>query len=185
MNWEALAALSTAFTGVVILLTAIYAARQVQVMKEQARATTLQLEHFRKSFQLEGMHEIFDQLLTQELSDAYSFVIGEFEERMKDAAYRAEALSRGSFPSPQHKEFIIFRTFESVGTCVKFGMIEGEPLYDFAGPTITMCWKKLEGLINTQRVEWGNPAFWENFEMLARNAQAWLDKKRGGVTAPN
>jgi len=170
MDWAAVGAISTAFTAIVIFATAIYAALQVRALNEQAKATAEQIEHLRKSTQLAGMHEIFNQFITPEFTDAYSFVLTEFPERMKDETYRLETITRGTSRSAAHKEFVICRTFESIGTCVKFGMIEGEPLYDFAGPTIIESWKALSDTIEAQRKAWNIPAQWENFEMLYRNA---------------
>jgi len=172
MNWEALSAISTALTAVVIFFTAIYAARQVRAVNEQAKATAQQIEHLRKSTQLEGMHEIFNQLFAPEFTDAIKFILTELPEKMQDETYRRETLSRGASRSPNHKEFIIFRTFESIGTCVKFGMIDGEPLYDFAGPTIIESWRALEGLVAEQRRGFDIPALWENFEHLYHGASA-------------
>src|SRR5215472_10126994 len=156
MNWEAVTAVSSAFTSVVIFLTVVYAARQVGAVTEQARATVAQIEHLRRSTQLEGMHEFFDQVIKPDFTDAYAFVLTDFRERMKDEGFRTEALSRGASRMPAHKEFVICRTFESMGTCVKFGMIEADPIYDFAGPTIIECWKNLEELVLAQRIAWSN-----------------------------
>jgi hypothetical protein len=171
MNWQAVGAISTAFTGVVILFTVIYAARQVQVLNEQAKATAEQIEHLRKSTQLEGMHEAFNQLLTAEFTDALNFILSELPERLKDETYHRETLTRGESRLPNHKEFIVFRTFESIGTCVKWGMIEGGPLYDFASPTIIESWDALAGLVAEQRQAWNIPGLWENFEALYLNAK--------------
>lgn len=172
MDWQAVGAISTAFTGIVILFTVIYAARQVRALNEQAKATADQIEHLRKSTQLEGMHEVFNQLLTPEFADAYNFVLNELPQRLTEETYRGEALSRGASRSPGHKEFIICRTFESIGTCVKWGMIDGEPLSDFASPTIIDSWNALADLIAEQREAWKMPALWENFELVYRNALA-------------
>lgn len=52
-------------------------------------------------------------------------------------------------------------------------MVDGEPLYDFAGPTIIELWEHLEELIGLQRSAWNSHAFWENFEYLYRNARRY------------
>ena len=173
MNWEALSAVSTALTAVVIFFTAVYAARQVRALNEQSKATIQQIEHLRKSTQLQGMHEILDQLAAPEFTDAIGFILTELPEKLKDETYRREALSRGTSRLPNHREFVVFRTFESIGTCVKFGMIDGGPLYDFVAPTIIESWKALEGLVAEQRREFGIPRLWENFEYIYREASKW------------
>src|SRR5438128_2423924 len=147
MAWVAFGAISTAVTGIVIFLTVIYAARQVRALNEQAKATAQQIEHLRRSTQLEGMREIFNLFLSREFLDAVVFVSDELSERLKDGSYYREALSRGASRSASHKEFVVCRTFESIGTCVKFGMIDGAPLYDFAGPTIIESWNAIAPLV--------------------------------------
>jgi exodeoxyribonuclease-3 len=182
MNWEALAAISTAFTGIVILVTAIYAARQVRAMSEQAQATAAQLEHLRKANQLDGMHDVFNQLLAPEFSDGYNFVLTELADRMKDPTYRAEVCTRGASRAPHHREFNVFRTLESIGTWVKFGMVDEDPLYDFAGPTIVQAWDALAEVVKVQRAAWKSDAYWENFERLSATLASTCSQS---ITGPN
>jgi hypothetical protein len=105
MNWEALSAISTAFTGLVILVTVIYAARQVGVLNAQ-------IEHLRRATQLDGTLAVFEQIFSSDYMIGYRFVMTEFEERMKDAAFHAEALELAP-DVEMHKERVFLRTWSA------------------------------------------------------------------------
>jgi hypothetical protein len=173
MNWEAVTALSTAFTGLVILLTVIFAARQVRALNDQSKALGAQLEHLRRATQLDGTLAVFDELFSSELQSAYRFVMTEFDQRMKDETYHGEALERA--PNPEtHKEIHLMRHFERIGTLVKNDLLDACALFDFAGFFIQEVWGKLEPLMMEERRYYGNDRLWENFEYLARKAKADL-----------
>jgi hypothetical protein len=55
LEWEALTALATVFSSLVILATVVYAAMQVRVGQRQAQGTQEQLEHLRRATQLDAM----------------------------------------------------------------------------------------------------------------------------------
>ena len=177
MNWEALTAISTAFTGVVILLTVVFAARQVKVLNEQSKAMSAQLEHLRRATQLAGTLAIFDEIMTPEIADATRFVQNEFVERMKDERFHAEALERAP-DWTVHKEVYIFRHFERIGTLIKNGLVDSDVLLDFMGLFIRDHWSRLGPLALEQRKMRGEPSLWENFEYLAALAEADAKKKR-------
>jgi len=123
MNWEAVGAISTAFTGLVILVTAIYAARQVQALNEQSRALGTQIEHLRRATQLDGTLAVFEEIFSPNFLGAYRFVMHEFDERMKDDDFHAAALA----PAPDdetHKELQILRHMERIGTLIKNDLLE-------------------------------------------------------------
>lgn len=173
MNWEALTALSTAFTGLVFLLTVIFAARQVRALNDQSKALGAQLEHLRRATQLEGTLAVFDELFSPDLQHAYRFVMTEFEERMKDEIFRQEALARA--PDMQaHLEIYILRHMERIGTLVKNELLDSDALLDFAGFFIQELWDKLAPLALEQRRRYGNDRLWENFEFIARQARQAL-----------
>jgi hypothetical protein len=169
MNWEALTALSTAFTGLVILLTVIFAARQVRALNEQSQALSAQLEHLRRATQLEGTLAVFDELFSADLLNAYRFVMTEFQERMRDEAFREEALERAP-DTHVHREIYIFRHMERIGTLVKNELLDANALLDLAGFFIQELWERLAPLALEQRQRYGNARLWENFEFIAHEA---------------
>jgi hypothetical protein len=170
MSWEALTAISTAFTGLVILVTVLFAARQVKVLNDQSKAMSAQLEHLRRATQLDGTLAIFDEVMLPETRDSYHFVMTEFDERMKDVAFRNEALERS--PDPEvHKELYILRHMERIGTLVKNGLLDADVLFDFSGLFVRDCWRHLGTLALEQRRKHREPQLWENFERLAAQAE--------------
>jgi len=166
VSWEALTTISTAFTGLVILLTVLYAARQLRVLNEQSKAMSAQLEHLRRATQLEGTLAIFDQLATSDLAESYRFILNEFEAQMKDERFRGEALGRAPDPAV-HKEALMLRRMERVGTIVKNGLLDADVLLDFMGLFILESWQRLKPLALQQRALYNAPRLWENFEYLA------------------
>jgi hypothetical protein len=182
VNWEALTAISTAFTGLVILLTVLFAARQVRALNEQSKAMGAQIEHLRRATQLTGTLAIFDEIMTEAIADAARFIVTEFDEKMKDERFHAEALER----TPDltvHKEVHILRHFERIGTLVKNGLVDADVLLDFMGIFIRENWRHLRSLALEQRQLLGQPALWENFEYLASLADAEL-ARRNAATGP-
>jgi len=159
MTWEALTAVSTALTALVILATVIYAARQVGALNAQ-------IEHLRRATQLDGTLAIFEELFSPDYMLAYRFVVTEFEERMKDPTFHAEALE----PAPDvetHKERIFLRHMERIGTLIKNELLDGNVVYDFIAPHVTTGYEKLGPLIREQRRTLGEEHLWENFEFIA------------------
>lgn len=176
MNWEALTAISTAFTGVVILLTVLFAARQVRALNEQSKAMSAQLDHLRRATQLEGTLAIFDEITMPEIGEAYRYILNDFPERMKDERFRMEALARAP-DQTVHKELLILRHLERVGTLVKNGLIDADVLLDFMGFFVRETWEHLRPLVLEQRKRYGEARLWENFEHLATLAATDADTR--------
>jgi len=182
VNWEALTAISTALTGLVILLTVLFAARQVRALNEQSKAMGAQIEHLRRATQLTGTLAIFDEIMTEEIAGATRFVVREFDEKMKDERFHAEALERAP-DWTVHKEVLILRHFERIGTLVKNGLVDADVLLDFMGIFIRENWRHVRPLALEQRKLRGEPALWENFEYLASVADADV-ARRSAATSP-
>lgn len=179
MNWEALSAISTALTAVVILLTVVYAARQVRAMNEQSRALGAQLEHLRRATQLDGTLAIFEELFSPDLLTAYAFVMNEYAERMKDPDFRAATFGRA--PDPQeHKYIIILRHMERIGTLIKNDLLDGTVIFDFADNFILGNWRELKPLVMEQRRAFDNERLWENFEYMATEAERFAARRDAG-----
>jgi uncharacterized protein DUF4760 len=176
MNWEALTAISTAFTGIVILFTVLFAARQVSALREQSQAMSMQIDHLRRATQLEGALAIFEEIGDAEIGDAYRFVMNEFAEKMKEERFHAEALERAPDPSV-HKEVKILRHLERVGTIVKNGLIDADVPIDFMGMFVQDNWQRLEPLVREQRALHQRPSLWENFEYLNSKATATINAR--------
>jgi len=166
VSWEALTAISTAFTGLVILLTVLFAARQVKALNEQSQAMSAQLDHLRRATQLEGTLAIFDEITAPEIVESYRFILTEFGERMNEERFREEAVLRAPDVTV-HKEVVMLRHMERVGTIVKNGLVDADVLLDFMRLFVRENWKRLRPLVLEQRKVYGEPRLWVNFEHLA------------------
>ena len=77
LTWEAVTAISTALTAIVIAATVAVGYRQIRLANEQ-------LEHFRRSTQLDGTMKVFAELGTPEMRAARLFVEKQLAQRMQD-----------------------------------------------------------------------------------------------------
>jgi hypothetical protein len=176
MNWEAIAAVSTAFTGLVILATAIAAVREVRIAGEHARATRAQLEHLRKATQFEGALAVFSELDTPFQMKARHFVQFQLAERMKDERYREEVALIAGGDELEHHELTVLRCFERIGTYVRKGWVDSELVYMVASGRVITTWRALEEVVAIHRAITG-PRFWENFERLYNECLEWMRKR--------
>lgn len=166
MVWEALTAVGTVFTGLVILVTVLLGARQL-------RATTRQLEQLQRATQLDGTMRIFEVIRDPRFREAQRFVFADLAERLQDEQFRRDAERVGGVSVEIHKERLLLETFEEVGTYVKHGLLSGDAIYDLIGPVIIGSWKRLRDLIAAQRRVYGGNELWENYEFLYDQAKRY------------
>ena len=176
MNWEALTALSTAFTGVVIAVTALVAMREVRLTAEHARAAGEQLEQLRKATQFEGALEVFKELDGPAQAEARRFVQFELSARMKDAEFREEVALLGGVDEAKHPELMVLRCFERIGFYQKKGYVEKEVLYMVASGRIAVMWDSLQPVVEIHRRMIGNNV-WKNFEELSYATRAFMKEQ--------
>jgi len=177
MNCEALAAVSTAFTGFVILATALAAMREVRIAAEHAGATREQLAHLRKATQFEGALAVFADLDTPAQVKARHFVQFELEQRMRDPRFRDEVALIAGADELEHQELAVLRCFERVATYVHKGWVDGDAVYSAAAGRVIVTWHCLHEVVSIHR-EVAGPAFWENYERLYRDCKHW-QRQRG------
>lgn len=176
MSWEAVAAVSTAFTGLVILATAIAAVREVRIAGEHSRATRAQLEHLRKATQFEGALAVFAELDTPFQMNARHYVQFELAQLMKDEHYREEVALIAGADELEHKELTVLRCFERIGTYVHKGWVDPDVVYMVASGRVIITWRALEEVVAIHRAITG-PRFWENFERLYHECLEWMRKR--------
>ncbi|HEX3671096.1 MAG TPA: DUF4760 domain-containing protein, partial [Candidatus Cybelea sp.] len=142
-----------------------------------------QLEHLRLATQLDGTLAIFDELFSPELIAAYRFVMTEYDERMKDPQFHAEALENA--PDPEvHLERKILRHMERVGTLIANELLDARVLIDYASSYIVLNWEKLEPLVLEHRRVSNSPGLWEKFELLALKSRLVDDARAAGEGEP-
>ena len=159
LSWEAVSAIGSLASVVVIAVTVVVGARQLRV-------TQRQLEQLRSATQFEGTLTIFADLTTPEFFAAARFTISLLAEKMRDDAFRSEVTVIGLAEDGDHAELLVLRTFERVGTYVKHGLLDGAIVYDYAGPMIRETWSALVEVVEIHR-RTGGTGMWENFEHLA------------------
>lgn len=172
MNWEAVAALGSVLSATVIAVTVIFASRQVKVGARQAQLTNDQLNHLRRSTQLEGAMRIFDEMDKAEFREAVRFVVHDLRGHMQDPAFRAAVGFPEAAPDSVHKENIVLRFFERVGAYVKEGLLDGSLIYTVVPTTILSTWESLGDVVAIQRKTTSQLKA-ENFEFLYTGTVAW------------
>ena len=173
MSWEAITALSTAFTGLVIAITAVAAVREVRLTAEHSRAAGEQLEQLRKATQFEGALEVFKELDGAFQMDARRFVQFDLAERMRDVKFRDEVALLGGVDEAQHPELTVLRCFERIGFYQKKGFVEKDVLFMVASGRIINMWNSLQQVVEIHRRVLGG-RIWENFEALYKDTRAYM-----------
>jgi len=176
MNWEAVTALSTAFTGFVIAITAVAAVREVRLTAEHTRAAGDQLEQLRKATQFEGALEVFKELDTPFQREARRFVQFDLADRMKDQKFRDEVELLGGADEAQHPELTVLRCFERIGFYQQKGFVEKDVLLMVASGRTQIMWHALQEVVAINRRVVSGPV-WQNFETLSRETDAYMESR--------
>ena len=109
------------------------------------------------------------------LREARAFVLGRFK------AKNAEELHELCPPGSEENAFFrqVLTYWDMVSAIVKRDVVEKELFYETNGE-ITAVWEKVRHLIPELRTEFGNPAFLESLEEVAKLREAYLDVKAPG-----
>ena len=170
MSWEAVTAIATAFTGAVIAATVVVGARQLRLTRDT-------LDELRRATQLEGTMRVLDDIMGSEFRDAMRFVTNDLPAKMQEEPFRATVSRIGAEDSATHKELTVLRTLERVGSYIKYGLLDGDVIYDVSIPVFISAWECLQPVIEIHRRERGE-GFWENFEYLYRASIRWREQSR-------
>lgn len=165
MTWEALTALGTLLSALVIALTVLFTARQVRV-------TTQQLDHLRRATQLEGVMRIVHDIDSPQNRESQFFISQELAAKMQDEEFRRGVALAGRADLTVHKEMHLMRFFETLGAYVKYGLIDGDIVYDLMLPRILGIWGAVAEVVPIQR-QAISPRMWENYEWLVQQAKRW------------
>ena len=166
MSWEALSAIATAFTGLVIMFTVIVGVRQ-------ARAALDQIGEAHRATQLDGMMRIFQWFDDPQFVSGRLYVMKELHERMKEPGFEEYLRDTSYAEFPWHKTL---STLERVGVFVRMGLLEGEPFYYNWGNMIILTWEKLAPLVELNRKTNDNPYLWKDTEWLAADALRFVNE---------
>jgi hypothetical protein len=172
MQWETLSALATVFTSVVIFTTVIYAARQVTVATETARATRAQIEQLRRATQLDAMIRILSRYQSPEFKSASRFVLNELRNRLEETGLREEVAAAAlDGQKPWH---VVLAALNETGAYVEYGLLDGPPIFYHIGHTLVLLWRTLQPIVEIERRALDNPYLWNNTEDFCIRAERWL-----------
>jgi len=146
MNWEAVTALSTAFTGVVILITALVGVNQLGQMRRQRRDA--------------GAVELVRSLQDQDFSRSFELIMG-----------LAPDISSRELHALGHEyvaalTVIAFR-FETLGALVYRDTISFDVTEDLIGGAVVSIWQRVRTIAKETREGQRWPMYLEWFQWLA------------------
>jgi hypothetical protein len=146
VNWEALAAVSTAFTGLVIVATAIAAFLQIRQLQEQRRdGASVELV---RMFQDSEFVRAFDLVMS-----------------LPEGVSADEVQGRGA--EYVHAARTVGVRLEMVGALVYRRTISFDITEEVCGGATVALWRRLRALVEAQRLERNHPLDMEWFEWLA------------------
>ena len=163
MTWEALAAVATVVTAMVITITAV--------------AAIVQLRHLRIGNQLEALLTILQMPYQPVIRESLDFVRHDLPDKMKDLAFMKALESGGQVDRTVHKELWVCDYYERIGSFVKQGLISKELYLDNSSPEL--LWNLVEPVVAVMRRARG-PYVYENFEYLAVLARQWDERYPSG-----
>jgi hypothetical protein len=157
MSWEAISALATVGTFVVITATAI--------------AALVQLRHLHAANQINAVLGLMAGWATPEYRQLLNYVSQQLDEKLKDPAYRA-SLMRIPADRIAHPELAVLDGWEQLGGLAKIGAVSDGVLLETAASQCLIAWKRLAPVIAIVRRSRG-PQVYDNFEYLAARALRW------------
>jgi hypothetical protein len=164
MSWEA--------------LTAVVSVASVVVLAAAAIAAVIQIRHLRAGNQLEGFLEVSRELESPELLTARAFVELELADRLKDGVYREELVS-GTFDLMRHPEVRIANFWEKMGALIRHGVLDAPLFFDFFAHRCALRWEQLRPVVELMRQR--DAFLWVDFEHIAGLCQRYLvSGRRGG-----
>lgn len=164
--WEALTAIGTIGSAIVITVTVLLSVRQV-------RATVDQLEQVRKATQFDAARTVLLDMADPAFVEAYRFVYLDLEKHMADESFRRELANVGTADEKVHKELVVMRTLDRIGAYVKYGLVDGEIVYSTYYGRIVVCFERLREVMAAHRSIAGR-SMYSNFDFLYDDCKRWL-----------
>jgi len=164
--WEALTAVGTLLTALIILITVVLGVRQLRNANDQ-------LQHLRRTTLLEATMTIFARQRDPAYVAAEEFVYAEMPSRWQDEVFRREAtLGFRSHDPDVQKCLAVLKSYEEIGTYAKNGLLDGTVLIDIMRPGIIRLWANLGPMVASQLERF--PQLWENFVYVYESTNKWF-----------
>ncbi len=154
MTWEAVGALGSISSAVVIAATAVFGYRQLRALRLAA--------------QLEGFLQIQRELDSEVMNDARSFVTFELPELLKNEQFREE-LASGRIDRRRHKEILLGNFMNSIGMLVSYGALDDNLFTEYYAYIAPHAWEDLRPVVELVRRK--APRTWNHFEYLVRKCE--------------
>jgi hypothetical protein len=164
--WEALTAIGSIASALVIAVTVVMAARQVKI-------TTDQLEQTRRASQFEAARTVLLDMVEPKFVAAYRFIIHDLPARLKDEEFYRGIAQVGLADDEVHKEIYLLRALDRIGTYVRYGLIDGEIIYGSYATRIILSWDFLRDIVAIHRKIAG-VQFWTNAHYLYEYCARWV-----------
>jgi hypothetical protein len=156
MNWDALTAVATAFTGCIIAITTLVGVYQLRQLREQRRDTAA----------IELMRSL------QDTAFARAFLL-----ILSLPAEMSEADARKHSSEVEEAAQILAFRFETIGLLVYRGTISFDVVEDLVGGAVVSIWYRLKDVTLRTREEKDWPMYCEWFQWLAEQFE-----KRGRLS---
>ncbi len=163
MSWDAIAAVASLITALVIAASAVAAVRQVNQLSRAA--------------QLDGTMRIFAHFIDPEFVKARNFVFCELKDKLSDPSFTDELRFYKKVDLVRHPEYRVLLFLQFVGTLVKNGLVDGPGVYEFAQYSIVKSWEVLEPVVRLQRESLKNPYMWGGADFLYESTKRWLEEE--------
>src|SRR5579872_1295565 len=158
MDWNAVSALSSLATFLVVAASAL--------------AALLQLRHIRAANQITASLELMTRVSNPEFQRVLQYVFhGELDRKLEDPEYRAELL-KTPVDLARHPEASLLATWEQMGSIIKLGLTSEAAFMDTTSMQCIAAWNKLVPVIAFIRRARGSQVY-DNFEWLASRSMMW------------
>lgn len=146
VNWEAVTAIATVFTGCVIAITALVGVYQLRQLQQQRRDSSA----------IELMRALQDTTF----SHAFRIVLA-----LPSGVQASELISAG--PETEEAAQILAFRFETLGLMVYRGAIPFDVVEDLIGGGVVSTWGRLKDVVQQTREQKHWPMYCEWFQWLA------------------
>ena len=171
VNWEAISAVASISSAVVIALSAFAAVRQ---MRDGQRGQAF-----------EGTETLLERWESTELRSARRYVLEELPARLQTEAYREEILRNGARGElSAYPELAVLRFLERVGIYVYYRLLPGEAIYEQLFIYVARSWPYLSEVAQLVREAENNPYAFDKAEMFYRSMMALAGRQVRKLNRP-
>jgi hypothetical protein len=151
--WAAFGAISTAATGIIILGSVYWLAKQIKELRLATYAQTFSTA--------------LDHIQPQEIRMS--------RRRLFHLQKQGLTLDKWTHEDKIEAEKVC-QTYDVVGIMVRNGMLPKEIIIENWGHSILGCWNAASGLVEQYRVKGNTPELWDDFQWIANEVAEWKSK---------